>query len=124
MLVIEGESSKAVINVNSIINEKYRCIYESGKYLYETEKYRVLSEDKVEEVNETFETADKVNREKDLVYEKAQKVIQNVKRKPIYKEVNLFNAKMELARLMKQDEFTKNNCDDIFECLEVLLNGQ
>ena len=124
MLVIEGESSKAVINVNSIINEKYRCIYENGKYLYETEKYRVLSEDKIEKVNETFETADKVNREEDLIHKKAQEIITNVKRKPIYKEVNFFNAKLELARLMKEDNFTKNNSEDIVKCLEVLLNGQ
>ena len=41
----EHQSSKAVIKVNSIVNEKYHCfINEKGKYDVETVKYRTIKE--------------------------------------------------------------------------------
>ena len=41
----DTQSPKAVIKVNSIVNEKYHCTVQNGKYEVETEKYRTIKEE-------------------------------------------------------------------------------
>lgn len=134
--------STAVVNINSIVNEKYYCYKEKGEYLYETRKCRVAddlelleamasqnttvkksSKKEISKVQETFKTANKVSREENKVQKEAKQIIENVEKNPIYKELNLFSAKLELAKLMKENKFIKDNCEEILKCLEVLLNG-
>lgn len=40
----DSQSSKAVIKVNSMVNEKYYCYIKGGQYLHETKKFRTLEQ--------------------------------------------------------------------------------
>lgn len=125
--------STAVVNINSIVNEKYYCYKEKGQYLFEVKKLRVETDYDLLEaqakpksnavVQETFTTANNINREKEKVQEEAEKIIASVKRKPIYKEVNILSAKLELANVINENKFVKENSEAILKRLEVLLNG-
>ena len=125
MLVIEGESSKAVINVNSIINEKYRCIIENGKYSHIVEKYRVLEKssnnDEPAPANQQFQTADNVEQQKTEARIQAEKFIEYLKKRN--KSLNMFEVKLEMANCHKKGHYSLEECVEIIKELEVLLNG-
>ena len=71
------QSNKLIIKVNSIVNEKYRCYIEKGKFLYETlkqrepaiqtpvkdlhEKQKQVNETVVKEDGSTYEEVDMTN---------------------------------------------------------------
>ena len=120
--------STAIVNINSIVNEKYYCFIEKGKYLFETKKCRTIDDLDLLEAKakpkkvkpkkqNTFQTANNVNNEKTSSRIMAEAIIENLP-KP-----TLLDAKVELARLCKEKNINPKECDDILKCLEVLLNG-
>ena len=114
------EISAAVVNVNSIVNEKYYCYKEKGQYLQEVKKLRVATDyDKLE-----AEAKPKTHRPKKPVKktkrmddpeEIAASIIMELPEKTI------LAAKMELARLLKDGIINKDDCEPILKELEKQL---
>lgn len=138
------QPSKAIIKVNSLVNEKYKCfIDDKGKYTYEVKKLRTLEEleaesstpvkkprskkvtpqkvvDKVEDVSldpvETVEeNVEKKANSFDNVEEIASSIIAELPQK------NMLEAKKELARLLKMEVISKDECKEILKEIEKVL---
>ena len=120
MVVIEGESSKAVVNVNSIVNEKYRCVFENNKYSHIVEKYRVVEDNSSKQNNTEFVKANEVAPQTDY-HEKALKHLKWMKKHK--KDLNLTNAKLEVALCQKKGLYTVEEAAKIAKELDILLNG-
>lgn len=133
MVVIEGETSKAVVNVNSIVNEKYRCLYDGKKYTHIVEKYRGIETientvpkkqssaktDKPTNRSEnTFKTADKVENTKTTPRLLAEDIISSLGEHPTLKE-----SLSELDNRFRQGSISKYDCMAVVKELEVLLNA-
>ena len=139
------QPSKAVIKVNSLVNEKYKCfIDEKGNYTYEVKKMRTLEEieaessapikkprrsrkpapqkvvEKVEDVSlDPLETVEESIQKKansfDNVEEIASSIIAELPQK------NLLEAKKELHRLLKLEVISKDECKKILAEIEKVL---
>lgn len=132
MVVIEGETSKAVVNVNSIVNEKYRCIYDGKKYTHKVEKFRGIEStettepkkvsppkkvEATERSGSSFKTADKIDTTKSSSRLIAEDIISSFKHTPTMIEcVQVLDNKFK-AQLISHDE-----AQSVFKELEVLLN--
>ena len=128
MVLIEGESSKAVVNVNSIVNEKYRCIYDGKDYTYEVEKYRTApnSGKEIPPVEDSakgndFVKANEITEDKSSARKKAEGLIKYMRRKN--KDMALTNVKLELVRLQREGVYSMEECPAIVKELEILLNS-
>lgn len=134
------QPSKAVIKVNSLVNEKYKCfIDEKGNYTYEVKKLRTIeeieaessapvkkqrskkvtpkvdknvSQDPLETVEENVE---KKANSLDNVEEIASSIIAELPQK------NLLEAKKELARLLKLEVISKEECSAVLKEIQKVL---
>lgn len=109
----DAQSSKAVIKVNSMVNEKYLTyIDDKGNYCHEVKKYRALqqveAEAKAEPKEPTMNTLDSTT---DI----AESIIAELPQK------DLLAAKVELARLLKLGVITQKECPRILTEIERLL---
>ena len=122
----DAQSSKAVIKVNSLVNEKYYCyIDKQGNYLQEVKKLRTITVEELEaEAKETSKQKPKTHRPKKPVKktkrmddpeEIAASIIMELPEKTI------LAAKMELARLLKDGIINKDDCEPILKELEKQL---
>ena len=131
------QPSKAVIKVNSLVNEKYKCfIDDKGNYTYEVKKMRTLeqieaessapikkprrsskvSTQKVEDVSlDPLETVEKKVNSLDNVEEIASSIIAELPQK------NLLEAKKELARLLKLEVISKEECSAVLKEIQKVL---
>lgn len=124
------QPSKAVIKVNSLVNEKYKCfIDDKGNYTYEVKKMRTLEQieaessapiKKVEDVSlDPLETVEENVEKKvnpfDNVEEIASSIVAELPQK------NMLEAKKELARLLKMEVISKNECKEILKEIEKVL---
>ena len=121
------EISAAVVNVNSIVNEKYYCYKEKGQYLSEVRKLRVVTD------------YDKLEAEAKPANHKPKKPVKPKKAKPSgsrrmddaeeiaasiimeLPERTILAAKMELAKLLKDGIIAKEECEPILKELEKQL---
>ena len=134
------QPSKAVIKVNSLVNEKYKCfIDEKGNYTYEVKKLRTIeeieaessapvkkqrpkkvtpkvdknvSQDPLESVEENVE---KKANSLDNVEEIASSIIAELPQK------TMLEAKKELARLLKLEVISKEECSAVLKEIEKVL---
>ena len=124
----DAQSSKAVIKVNSLVNEKYYCyIDKQGNYLQEVKKLRTITIDELEaEAKETNEHKPKKpvkpkkakpsgSRRMDDAEEIAASIIMELP------ERTILAAKMELAKLLKDGIIAKEECEPILKELEKQL---
>lgn len=128
---VDAQSSKAVIKVNSLCNEKYYCyIDKQGNYLQEVKKMRTISIDELEaEASQQVKEAPK--KKKAEPQQKQGSTANNLDNaKDIAKSIiaelpqenrNLLFAKMELARLLKLEVVTDKECENILKELEQML---
>lgn len=101
------QPSKAVIKVNSLVNEKYKCfIDEKGNYTYEVKKLRTI-----EEIEAESSAPVKI----DNVEEIASSIVAELPQK------NLLEAKKELHRLLKLEVISKDECKEILKEIEKVL---
>jgi len=113
------QPSKAVIKVNSLVNEKYRCyIDDKGNYTYETKKFRTLEQIEAEakpkakaEPKPNEPAMNTLDSTKDI----AESIIAELPQK------DLLAAKVELARLLKLGVITQKECPRILTEIERLL---
>lgn len=126
------EVSVAVVNINSIVNEKYLCLYDGKQYTQETKKYRVATDyDKLEaEANirqkpqkksSDFQTANNYQNTETEIRKKAKGIITALELQN--KDVTILNAKLQMMEYYKKGEIQDSECDKILKELEVLLNG-
>ena len=139
------QPSKAVIKVNSLVNEKYKCfIDEKGNYTYEVKKLRTLDEieaessapvkkqrktrkvipqkvvDPTEEVSiDPLETVEEVVEKKTNSFDNASEIASSIVAELPQK--NLLEAKKELARLLKLEVISKDECKEILKEIEKVL---
>ncbi len=115
----KDEVSVAVVNVNSIVNEKYYCYIDSkGNYLQEVKKFRSLNKVIAEA------KTDKPKTDKPKTDKPKQNKLDNLNdiAKSILAENNdLLNAKVELARLLKAGIISNDECPKILKIIEEVL---
>lgn len=125
----DNQSSKAVIKVNSMVNEKYYCYIKGDQYLHETKKFRIMennigaleAEDnrvKPKQVSKVFDTSNKsaanfIDSPKDIADSIIAELPSNNK--------NLLFAKMELKKLVDERVLTNKECPPILTELERAL---
>lgn len=120
------QPSKAVIKVNSLVNEKYKCfISEKGEYDVEVKKFRTLEQIEAEthSAPETpeFKSAKEYEYRKSKARTNAERLLNEVEGEG--QEVNLANAKKRLGAKILEDKFTTAEANEIWAEIEVLLNG-
>ena len=115
------QPSKAVIKVNSLVNEKYRCyVDDKGHYLHEVKKFRTLEQIEAEakpqkvEAPKLQEMVEKLN-PLDNAAEIASSIIAELPKKSLVK------AYEELIRLNKNGFVTDEECPAIKQEIERLL---
>lgn len=131
------QPSKAVIKVNSLVNEKYKCfIDEKGNYSYEVKKLRTIEELEAEssapvkkqkkqqkksrkvstqeEVSlDPIATVEEVDEKKANSLDNAEEIAMSIVAELPQK--NMLEAKKELARLLKLEVLTKDECKEILK---------
>ena len=128
------EISSAVVNINSIVNEKYLCYIEKGQYLSETKKLRVEDDLEALEAEATrkpkaepvkgFETADKVEpTDEEPVLENwmktvAMKVIQSGNK------LNKMNMRKKVFELVQLGEIDSSMKEDLYKYINENCPGE
>ena len=126
----EYQPSKAVIKVNSLVNEKYKCfIDDKGNYTYEVKKLRTIEEIEAE-------SSTKVKKQKKVSLDPLESVEENVEKKAnsldnveeiassIIAELpqkNMLEAKKELHRLLKLEVISKEECSAVLKEIQKVL---
>ena len=114
MFTEDYQPSKAVIKVNSLVNEKYKCfITKNGAYDVEVKKFRRLEDIEAEAIAEMKNNANVNNL--DSSEEIAKSIIDELENK------TLTQAKIELSKLLKQGIVNQEECPQILSELERLL---
>jgi len=100
------QSSKMVIKVNSIVNEKYHCfINENGDFDYETVKFRTLGEIKTNvDFNEICSDL------KDIVIDNGQKVTKSTMKSALVKQIK--NGAIDEKLRPELIKFISKHCPD------------
>lgn len=118
------QPSKAIIKLNSLVNEKYQCfIDEKGNYEVEVKKFRTLEQVEAQATKKSspFKTADTVETAETAQRQKAKKIIGELTSEN--KAVTLGNAKSRIGELVFSGELDIEEGNLIFKELEVLLNA-
>lgn len=136
------QPSKAVIKVNSLVNEKYKCfIDEKGNYTYEVKKLRTIEEIEAEssapvKKQRSKKVTPKVDKLEDVSLDPQKVVEENVEKKAnsfdnveeiassIIAELpqkTMLEAKKELARLLKLEVISKEECSAVLKEIEKVL---
>ena len=121
------QPSKAVIKVNSLVNEKYKCfISEKGNYEVEVKKFRTLEEIEAETStaplkSSGFKLASEHKPEKTNAEFAAQRIINKLKVDG--EPITLQNAKQVLMDKIMENKISIEESNDIWAAIEVLLNG-
>ena len=121
------QPSKAVIKVNSLVNEKYKCfISEKGEYEVEVKKFRTLEQIEAEASiplkPSGFTQANEHTPKKTEAEEEAGKIIRRLSIDG--EEVNKANAKKLLADKIMQESISIEESNDVWAAIEVLLNAE
>lgn len=138
------QPSKAIIKVNSLVNEKYKCfIDEKGNYTYEVKKLRTIEEieaessapvkkprskkvtpqkvvEKVEDVSlDPLETVEESIQKKANSFDNVEEIASSIVAELPHK--NVLEAKKELHRLLKLEVISKDECKEILKEIEKVL---
>ena len=123
----DAQSSKAVIKVNSMVNEKYYCyISDKGEYLQDVKKFRATDD----EWNEMIPTKKaqpiepiKIKDEpKSNFLDSPTEIAESIIAELPSNNRNLLFAKMELKKLLDSRVINQDECKGILKELERLLS--
>ena len=120
---LDESSSVAVVNINSIVNEKYKCVYDGKRYTQQVKKFRRLQEveasiPKKVSSEEVFEDPTEIVSEPkklDNFYEIAQSIVAELPRR------HITPAKVELMKLVQKGIISDEDCPKVLAELERLL---
>ena len=119
------QPSKAIIKLNSLVNEKYYTfIDDKGNYDVEVKKLRTLAQVEAEAHKKTsaFETANNIETAETPSRKKAKEIIEKLTAEK--KELSLANVKKELGLLTFDGTISIEEGNLIFKELGVLLNAE
>lgn len=121
----DAQSSKAVIKVNSMVNEKYYCyISEKGEYLQEVKKFRRTDEwdDMIPTKKAQPVEPIKVREEpKSNFLDSPTEIAKSIIAELPNNNKNLLFAKLELKKLLDNKVINQDECQGILKELERLL---
>ena len=103
----DSQSSKAVIKVNSMVNEKYYCYIKGGQYLHETKKFRTLEQIEAEAKPQKVRAKPKPKEPESIIAELPQR--------------NMLMAKLKLKELVDTRVLTQEECPAILAEMEKVL---
>lgn len=124
----DHQSSKAVIKVNSMVNEKYYCYVKGGKYFHEVKKYRTVQKEEDVEVDEmlaepAFSTANKIKEvenespvDQETLMEEAKKVATRIA--GANKKINKINMKKFTYQLCKDGVIPSEHKEPLYKFIE------
>ena len=125
---LDENSSSAVVNINSIVNEKYECHYDGKRYTQTVKKFRRLDEvvanipqkkkpTPVPVEQRIVDPQEKVSSQNQLdsVTDIASSIVAELESK------DLTSAKKEVLRLMKEGIISDDDCPKVVAELENLL---
>lgn len=117
----KDDVSVAVVNVNSIVNEKYYCyIDDKGNYLQEVKKFRSIAQMESQAKNEPEIKEEVKEAPKPAAISVSPKEIAN----SIFLELprkDITTAKIQLLKLVKDGILNDEECPKVLEELEALL---
>ena len=128
---LDEGSSVAVVNINSIVNEKYKCSFDGKKYTQEVKKFRRLEEVEAKSKKQTLPKAAKVEEptglkdedietaEESFVFESAKEIAASIIEEIPKRDIT--TAKLEVMKLLKAKVISKEECPEIVKELEALL---
>lgn len=110
----DAQSSKAVIKVNSLCNEKYYCyIDKQGNYLQEVKKLRTISIDELEAEVQPKKESNHMDNAKEI----AESIVAEL---PANNKVLVF-AKIKVKELLEKKVISAEECEKVIMELEKLL---
>ena len=117
----DAQSSKAVIKVNSLVNEKYYTyINDKGEYTFEVKKMRTLEQIESEAHTPTGKV-DVPEKEEVVDREVTLDNHQDIALSIVAENNDLTSAKKELFRLLQEGIITKEECPKILKEIEELI---
>ena len=113
------QPSKAVIKVNSLVNEKYCCyIDDKGNYTYETKKFRTLEQIEAEATQEPKKA--KAPKPKDpVMFESSKEIAESIIAE--LPQRNMLMAKLKLKELLDSRVLNNDECPAILAEIEKVL---
>lgn len=110
------QPSKAVIKVNSLVNEKYRCyIDDKGNYLHEVKKFRTL-----EQIEAEAKPKAKAPKPKEpVIFESSKEIADSIIAE--LPQRNMLMAKLKLKELVDTRVLTNEECPAILAEMEKVL---
>lgn len=113
------QPSKAVIKVNSLVNEKYRCyIDDKGNYTYETKKFRTLEQ--IEAEAKPKAKAEKPKpKEESVMFESSKEIAESIIAE--LPQRNMLMAKLKLKELVDTRVLNSDECPAILAEIEKVL---
>lgn len=113
------QPSKAVIKVNSLVNEKYRCyIDDKGNYTYETKKFRTLEQIEAEAKPQKVKAPEPKPKEP-VMFESSKEIAESIIAE--LPQRNMLMAKLKLKELVDTRVLTQEECPAILDEMEKVL---
>ena len=113
------QPSKAVIKVNSLVNEKYRCyINDKGNYTYETKKFRTLEQIEAE-AKPRPKKAKAAKPKAEPLFESSREIAQSIVAE--LPQRNMLMAKLKLKELVDTRVLNNDECPAILAEIEKVL---
>ena len=114
----DSQSSKAVIKVNSMVNEKYYCyIDDKGQYLHDVKKFRTLEQIEAEAKPKPKAKAPKPK--EPAMFESSKEIAESIVAE--LPQRNMLMAKLKLKELVDTRVLTQEECPAILAEMEKVL---
>ena len=114
------QPSKAVIKVNSLVNEKYRCyIDDKGQYLHDVKKFRTLEQIEAEAKPQPKKAKAKPKPKESAMFESSKEIAESIVAE--LPQRNLLMAKLKLKELVDTRVLNNDECPAILAEIEKVL---
>lgn len=114
----DSQSSKAVIKVNSMVNEKYYCYIKGGQYLHETKKFRTLEQ--IEAEAKPQKVRAKPKPKEPVMFESSKEIADSIIAE--LPQRNMLMAKLKLKELVDTRVLNNDECPAILAEIEKVLS--
>ena len=114
----DSQSSKAVIKVNSMVNEKYYCYIKGGQYLHETKKFRTLEQ--IEAEAKPQKVRAKPKPKEPVMFESSKEIANSIIAE--LPQRNMLMAKLKLKELVDTRVLNDDECPAILAEIEKVLS--
>ena len=117
----DAQSSKAVIKVNSMVNEKYYCyIDEKGQYLHDVKKFRTLEQIEAKAKPQPKKAKAKPKPKESAMFESSKEIAESIVAE--LPQRNMLMAKLKLKELVDTRVLNNDECPAILAEIEKVLS--